>query len=51
MSAEEAAHKRLLIEGVLNIQSGANPRMLGDLMRSNLPPSKRPAEDQERKSA
>lgn len=51
MSAEEAAHKRLLIEGVLNIQSGSNPRMLGDLMRSNLPPSKRPAEDQERKSA
>jgi chemotaxis protein MotA len=51
MSAEEAAHKRLLIEGVLNIQSGANPRMLGDLMRSNLPPSKRPTEDQERKSA
>jgi chemotaxis protein MotA len=52
MSAEEAAHKRLVIEGVLNIQSGANPRMLGDLMRSSLPPSKRPAEgSEERKSA
>jgi chemotaxis protein MotA len=51
MSADEAAHKRLLIEGVLNIQSGSNPRMLGDLMRSSLPPSKRPAEGEERKSA
>jgi chemotaxis protein MotA len=51
MSADEAAQKRLLIEGVLSIQSGTNPRMLGDLMRSTLPPSKRPAEEQERKSA
>jgi chemotaxis protein MotA len=51
MSAEEAAQKRLLIEGVLNIQSGYNPRMLGDLMRSSLPPSQRRSEGEERKSA
>lgn len=52
MTGEEAAQKRLIIEGVLSIQSGANPRMLGDLMRANLPPSKRPSADQEsRKSA
>ena len=49
MSNEEVAHKRLLVEGVLNIQSGFNPRMLGDLMRSHLPPAKRVTE--ERKSA
>ena len=49
LSAEEAAQKRLLIDGVLHIQAGFNPRMLGDLMRSSLPPSQRPEE--ERKSA
>jgi len=41
MSSEEVAHKRLLVEGVLAIQSGFNPRMLDDLMRSHLPPSAR----------
>lgn len=52
MSSEEVAHKRLLIEGVLAIQSGFNPRMLDDLMRSHLPPGTR-SEDpaQEKKSA
>jgi chemotaxis protein MotA len=49
MSDQEVAHKRLLVEGVLNIQSGFNPRMLGDLMRSHLPPAKRVTE--ERRSA
>ncbi len=50
MSGEEIAHKRLLVEGVLAIQSGFNPRMLDDLMRSHLPPSAR-SSDQEKKSA
>ncbi|HTN99397.1 MAG TPA: MotA/TolQ/ExbB proton channel family protein, partial [Microthrixaceae bacterium] len=41
LSGEEVARKRLLVEGVLAVQSGFNPRMLDDLMRSHLPPSRR----------
>lgn len=50
MSAVEIVYKRLIIEGVLSIQAGANPRMLGDLLRSSLPPKERGSED-DRKSA
>ena len=49
MSGKEVAQKRLIIEGVLSIQSGANPRLLDDMLRSTLPPSARPAD--EKKSA
>ena len=52
MDQEETAHRRLLVEGVLAIQSGFNPRMLDDLMRSHLAPSQRGDTDkQEKKSA
>ena len=52
MSSEEVAYKRLLVEGVLAIQSGFNPRMLDDLMRSHLPPTARRSDPtQEKKSA
>ena len=44
MSAEEIAFKRMITEGVLSIQAGANPRMLDDLLRSNLPPKERGSE-------
>jgi chemotaxis protein MotA len=50
MSAQEIAFKRMIIEGVLSIQAGANPRMLDDLLRSNLPPKERGVDD-ERQSA
>jgi chemotaxis protein MotA len=50
MSAKEVAYRRMIIEGVLAIQSGANPRMLDDLLRSTLPPSERAA-GEDRKSA
>ena len=50
MSGQEVAQKRLVIEGVLSIQSGANPRLLDDMLRSSLPPSQRAAAD-EKKSA
>jgi chemotaxis protein MotA len=50
MSAAEIAYKRMIVEGVLSIQAGANPRMLDDLLRSNLPPKERGSED-ERQSA
>lgn len=49
MSAKEVAYKRMVIEGVLSIQAGANPRLLDDLLRSNLPPKERGGD--ERKSA
>jgi chemotaxis protein MotA len=49
MSAKEVAFKRLVIEGVLAIQAGANPRMLDDMLRATLPPKERGGED--RKSA
>lgn len=41
LSAAEVARKRLIVEGVLAIQSGSNPRVLDDLMRSHLPPASR----------
>lgn len=49
MSAKEVAYKRMIVEGVLSIQAGANPRLLDDLLRSTLPPKERG--DEERKSA
>ncbi len=49
MSAKEVAFKRLIVEGVLAIQAGANPRMLDDMLRATLPPKERGSED--RKSA
>lgn len=49
MSAKEVAYKRMIIEGVLSIQAGANPRLLDDLLRSTLPPKERG--EGERKSA
>ncbi len=51
LSAKEVAYKRLIIEGVLSIQAGANPRLLDDMLRSSLPPKERASADQERKSA
>ena len=39
LSAEEVAYKELIIEGVLSIQGGANPRTVGDLLRAYLPPA------------
>jgi chemotaxis protein MotA len=50
MTAKEVAYKRMIIEGVLSIQAGANPRMLDDLLRSNLPPKERPS-GEDRQSA
>lgn len=51
LSAEELAHKQLIIEGVLSIQAGSNPRMLDDILTSYLPPKARSARMEERQSA
>jgi chemotaxis protein MotA len=51
-SAEEVAFKELVLEGVLAIQAGANPRAVGEKLKSFLPPKERDELDEgERKSA
>ena len=52
LSADEVAYKELIVEGVLSIQAGSNPRTVGDMLRSYLPPTAATAKpDEERKSA
>jgi len=51
LSAAEVARKRLIVEGVLAIQAGSNPRVLDDLMRSHLPPAQRADAQGAKKSA
>ncbi|MBK5224878.1 MAG: flagellar motor protein [Acidimicrobiia bacterium] len=51
LSANELAHKQLIIEGILSIQAGSNPRMLDDILTSYLGPKERLARMEERKSA
>lgn len=51
-STEEIAFKELVVEGVLAIQAGANPRAVGEKLKSFLPPKEREELDEgERKSA
>jgi chemotaxis protein MotA len=44
-TAQEAAERTLMIEGVLSIQSGDNPRVLSEKLWSFLPPDAREGED------
>lgn len=48
-SAIEVAFRELLVEGIISIQAGANPRALSGKLSAYLPPSERP--DEEEKSA
>ncbi len=48
-SAIETAYRELLVEGILSIQSGANPRSIAGKLSAYLPPSER--DDGEQKSA
>lgn len=41
-SKEEAAARQIIIEGILSIQAGEHPRVIGEKLTSFLPPSKRP---------
>jgi chemotaxis protein MotA len=50
-SHHEAEHKTMLVEGILSIQAGANPRVVEDMLLSFLPPIERQAILEERKSA
>lgn len=40
-SSEEAMNKNIIIESVLGIQEGQNPKVLDELLKNFLPPSKR----------
>jgi chemotaxis protein MotA len=46
-SAEEVLYKTIIIKGVMAIQSGDNPRIVEQKLRTFLPPSARPSEDEE----
>lgn len=41
LSALELAHKELILEGVMSIQAGSNPRAVADKLKSYLPPGAR----------
>jgi chemotaxis protein MotA len=43
---EEVAYRELLIEGILGIQAGENPRMLREKLNAYLPPKDRQDEDE-----
>ncbi|RUM89160.1 MAG: flagellar motor protein PomA [Thermodesulfatator sp.] len=44
-SEEEQLNKKLIIEGVLGIQKGLNPRVLEEVLQTFLPPKKRKASE------
>ncbi|HVV35266.1 MAG TPA: flagellar motor protein [Acidimicrobiales bacterium] len=50
-SAEEVHHKELILEGVLAIQAGANPRTVTEKLKSYLPPAERDEIGDEKQSA
>ena len=45
-SAEEIMYKTVIVKGVMAIQSGDNPRVVEQKLRTFLPPSQRPAEEE-----
>lgn len=50
-SAEEVLYKTIIIKGVMAIQSGDNPRIVEQKLRTFLPPSARPAAEGEQEAA
>ncbi len=46
-SGEEVLYKTIIIKGVMAIQSGDNPRIVEQKLRTFLPPSQRPVEDKD----
>jgi len=43
MSADEVAHKMLIVEGVMAIQAGVSPRIVEEMLKSHVPPAEREA--------
>jgi chemotaxis protein MotA len=50
-SAEEVLYKTIIIKGVMAIQSGDNPRIVEQKLRTFLPPSARPDDSEEQDAA
>jgi chemotaxis protein MotA len=50
-SAEEVLYKTIIIRGVMAIQSGDNPRIVEQKLRTFLPPTLRQADDENREAA
>ncbi|MEM9420502.1 MAG: MotA/TolQ/ExbB proton channel family protein [Planctomycetota bacterium] len=46
-SAEEVMYKTIIVKGVMSIQSGDNPRVVEQKLRTFLPPAMRPAADED----
>jgi chemotaxis protein MotA len=42
-SADEVAHRMLIVEGVMAIQAGVSPRVVEELLKSHVPPKEREA--------
>jgi|1185.fasta_scaffold02448_4 chemotaxis protein MotA len=43
MSGEEANHRTMVLEAILSIQAGDNPRVLAEKLETFVPPAKRPS--------
>jgi chemotaxis protein MotA len=50
-SAQEVAHKTLIVEGIMAIQAGVSPRVVEELLKSHVPPSERALAEQQPASA
>jgi chemotaxis protein MotA len=50
-SAEEVLYRTIIIKGVMAIQSGDNPRIVEQKLRTYLPPSERVEEDDAKEAA
>ena len=51
MSGEEAHYREMVMEGVLAIQAGENPRLLAERLDTFLPPAERGQEADAKKSS
>jgi chemotaxis protein MotA len=40
-SAQEVAHKALIVEGIMAIQAGVSPRLVEEMLKSHVPPAER----------
>ncbi len=48
-SAEEILYKTIIVKGVMSIQTGDNPRVVEQKLRTFLPPSMRPGRKRKRR--
>ncbi len=41
ISSDEVAHKQLIVQGIMAIHSGTSPRIVEEILSSNIPPAER----------